>query len=304
LVASLNFRWVEVFRAVAQTGTTMGAAELLKVTQPAVSRHVSALEDHLGFALFDRRQRRLRLTPEGELMLKEAENAFNGLERFRRSADNIRLRKRGHLRLITGTPTARGLVPEALVRFRETYPDVTVSIEVAIRRELAERIAAQQFDLALLALPFEYPEREISPLRTVYGVCVLPSAHPLARKTHIDADDIGDTPFISASSETLGRSQIDDLFERVAPRRNLAFEAQTSTTVCDLVAAGLGLSVVDPFTARASRSPSIAIRPFVPAIPYEYAVLFPLHRQRSALADALHATIHDCLNSSDFIEPV
>jgi molybdenum-dependent DNA-binding transcriptional regulator ModE len=82
----IEFRWIEVFRAVALSGSTTGAAELLNLDQSAVSRHISALEGQLRVLLVDRNQRKLQLTQEGKILLEEACNTLEGLDLFRRVA--------------------------------------------------------------------------------------------------------------------------------------------------------------------------------------------------------------------------
>ena len=83
----LPFRWIETFRIVASTGSMTGAAQVLSLDQSAMSRHISALEGHLNLTLFDRTKRRLRLTPEGQELLPEAEDAAGAVARFERKAE-------------------------------------------------------------------------------------------------------------------------------------------------------------------------------------------------------------------------
>ena len=132
---SIQFRWIRAFRAVALTGSTNGAAEMLSIGQSAVSKHIAGLEQQLGIALFDRSKRGLRLTPEGDVLFGEADTVLEGYERFRRIADDVRHLKRGHLHIIAAGNFTRSLLPSALAEFRAEASGLSLSIEVAARRE-------------------------------------------------------------------------------------------------------------------------------------------------------------------------
>src|SRR3954469_4187254 len=95
----MNFRQLEIFRAVMISGSASRAAELLGITQPAVSRAVSDLEESLGFGLYDRVRGRLVPTPEGQLFFRDVSNSFVGLDRLRASAAQIRDFGSGSLRI-------------------------------------------------------------------------------------------------------------------------------------------------------------------------------------------------------------
>jgi DNA-binding transcriptional LysR family regulator len=98
---SIQFRWIEAFRVVAMTGSTVDGAQLLGVDQSAISRRVAALETQLGVKLFERINRRLILTAAGTELLVEAEAAVEALERFRRRGIGLRTPMSGHLHVVT-----------------------------------------------------------------------------------------------------------------------------------------------------------------------------------------------------------
>src|SRR5687768_1291094 len=89
-IKTLNFRQLEVFRAVMTSGSASRASELLGVTQPAISRSVADLEAAVGFSLFDRVRGRLVPTPEGQMFFRDVNASFAGLDRLRSAAARIR----------------------------------------------------------------------------------------------------------------------------------------------------------------------------------------------------------------------
>ena len=279
---SIQFRWIQAFRAVALTGSTTGAAEMLNIGQSAVSKQVAALESQLGVCLFDRSGRGLRLTPEGEVLFGEADTALKGYERFRRIADDVRQLKRGHLHIIAASNLARGLLPNALEEFQRDTTSTTFSIQIAARQEVLARIQDQQFDLAVLALPFEYPAEGLIDIGSYRGVCILPSAHPLSKKKSLKIHELAPLGLISLPVGTVGRMQVDRLFGDNELDHTPLIEATGG--LAELVSAGLGAAIVDPFTAAVARSDAVSVRKLNQKIYYRYGILFPINRPRSALS--------------------
>lgn len=275
----VNLRQIEAFRAVMLAGTTTQAAALLGVTQPAVSRLISELEAEAGILLFARGQGRLRPTPEADSLFNEIERAYIGLDHISNFMRGIR-RSGGHLRLIATMPMAHGILPQAIARFHRERPDTVVVVKTVIRRDVQTWLDTQQFDIALTNFPIEYPASATERLAKVRGVCVLPFGHPLADKELIRATDISDEPFIAMAAETQNRLKVDRAFAKAGVEPKILIEAQTGVIICEFVAAGLGVSVVDPITARSGLE-KLVICPFDPAPEYEFRLLFPTQRARS-----------------------
>jgi DNA-binding transcriptional LysR family regulator len=282
----VNLRQIEAFRAVMITGSTLRAASLLRLSQPAVSRLIAGLEKTAGHKLFERAHGRLRPTRQAGLLLEEVEHVFAGLDRMasRLRADQGQAAE--DLRIIATTPIAHGLLPQTLARLRAEVPDLRFSVQVVVRRELRTHFDHQQFDIALSTYPLDYPEEASQLLSKVNAVCVLPRGHALAARAAVAPRDLVDEPFISMPLETSARQRIDALFHRLGLKRRHMSDAQNGIVICQLVAAGVGVSVVDPYSAR-SFAGQLVQRPFRPAIPYQFRVFFPLQRQRSPLAERL-----------------
>ena len=292
-----NIRQLEAFRAVMLSGTTTGAAAALAVSQPSISRLLSELEGQLGAQLFVRQKGRLIPTEEAEWLFAEAQDVLTRLDRLDTAAKDVRHLSIGELRIMAAPPLAHGLVPECLRRLRCVYPDLRVTLQVAFRREARMLTNSQNFDVALLTLPIDYPAAQSERLASVRGVCVLPAGHPLTKKAVIEAADLTEEPFISPLPETLSRMRLDLLFDEAGvQRKRRMMESHTALTICQMVAAGLGVAVTDPFTVRAFAHLGIAVRPFAPTFEYEYGLLFPLHSPRTRLAKEFAETAHACVS--------
>lgn len=289
----IQFRWIEAFRAVALTGSTVEAGQILRVDQSAISRHIAALEGQLGIALFERRARSLRLTAEGAQLLTEAEAAIDALSRFQSRARELGQLSGGHIHIITSATLARGLFPQALRLFRSRASDVTIHLEVVARTELDKKIDAQQFDLCAIAQPFAYPPEHTISLGEFAGVCLLPKGHRLACSTRITLRDLATEPLVGLPVGTVGRARIEELFRRAG----LSYHPQVETTAVALnecVAAGLGIAITDPFSARAANVADLVTRPLAPTVEYGFGLLFPTGRARSSLVNALAEVLIAC----------
>ncbi|MGI9421967.1 MAG: LysR substrate-binding domain-containing protein [Hyphomicrobiaceae bacterium] len=293
----IRLQWIEAFRAVAQAGSTLEAAQILHIDQSAVSRHLAALEGQLGVQLFDRSQRRLRITAEGALLVSEAESALDAVRRFQFRAQDVGRMDSGHLHVVTSATLARGLMPRVIQRFRQQAKDVSIHVEVVARSELDKKVESQQFDICAIAQPFPYPPAQTVELGAYSGVCVLPRTHRLARRRSIALHQLADESLVGLPVGAAGRGAIDDLFRRA----NLTYQPQIETTAVALiehVAAGLGIAITDPFTARAAGGSEIVVRPLSPTVHYEYALVFPINRVRSRLADPFAATLQSTIAST------
>lgn len=282
----VNLRQIEAFRAVMITGTTLGAGSLLHLSQPAVSRLIAGLEETAGLKLFERAHGRLRPTRQAEALLVEVEKVFAVLDRVASHLRPDEGAEAGHLRIIATTPLAHGLLPKALARFRSRYPNVEISLQVGVRRELRTLFDHQQFDIALSTYPLDYPDEASAALADPAAVCVLPLGHRLAGRAILTPDDLVDEHFISMPLETGARQRIDALFQHQGLVRRRLSDAQNGVMICQLVAAGLGVSVVDPFSAKVFAA-DLLRKPFQPLISYQFRFFFPLQRPRLPLAESL-----------------
>lgn len=287
---AIQYKWIEAFRAVAATGSTIDAAERLRIDQSAVSRHISSLEGQIGVQLFDRSQRRLSLTPAGEELLADAKAAGDALRRFERKADALSRATSGYLHILTSGTPARGMLPAAIKEFRETFPDVSIHLEVTSREDIEKRVEAQQFDISILQLPFAYPARCSNELGRFEAVCILPRNHRLAQKQTVRLSDLDAETFVGFPSGTVGRARVDELFRKHGFTYTPEIEA-TAIALNELVSLGLGIAITDPFTAQSAHSDHVVIRQLRPTIMYEFAALFPIARSRVALAEVFCKTL-------------
>ncbi len=290
--ARLNLRQLEAFRAIVRARSVSGAAVRMNISQPAVSRLLRDLERTVGFELFERRKRRLHIRPEGELLYRELEKSYLGLEKIARRAQEIRDFRGGQLRIGCMPALSLGLLPATVKAFHELHPNVTVSVNVGDSRKVSEWTAGLQLDLGLAALPIFQDGLIFGGSELLPCVCVLPPQHSLRRRKVVTPELLVDEPFVSLSTDSDLRQRLDQTFAGV--RRELSVETTTSANALSMVALGLGVSVIDPFTALAWPV-NVARRRLVPMIPYEFAKIFPQGVPQSRIAVAFAKILDGCL---------
>lgn len=142
------------------------------------------------------------------------------------------------------------------------------------------------------------PNPVIEPLATLQGVCVLPKGHRLAGRPVIEAADLANERFISLGRETAFRQLLDRAFEDAGIARRIVTETGYSAAVCSLVAAGVGASVLDPFSALDGwRKGGVALASFRPEVPFTVNSLLPLDAPRPTLLSEFLAVLADVIEA-------
>ena len=292
---NMKLRQLEALRAVVASGTTTQAADLLGLTQSAISRLISQLETELGLNIFDRRHGRLRITPEGQHFYDVVKKVLSSVDQITATARDIRTLKTGALRIIAMPALAYGLLPTTIAVINKQFRHIKISVEMGTRLDVEEGVESAQFDFGIATLPINRQGVDVEEFFTADGVCVLPKGHPLAKKSEIVAEDLRDLPFISLIAGSLLRYQTDELFGRLGINRTLSIEAPSTLLATNLVAKGLGVSIVHSFIASAYGGKVIS-KPFSPQIRYEYGLLFPAAQTRSQITNAFVETLREILN--------
>lgn len=265
-------------------GSVSKAAEMLAVSQPAVSRLIADLERSLGLRLFIRNRGRLAPTPEADLLFQDAQMAFAGIEMVSEAAAALRTLRRGRIRIVSETVYAEGYLPRLVARYQKAHPEVAVELDIGPSARAAHWVSARWYDVGFVVLPVAEPEVTLYRHGTREALCVLNVNHPLADHEVIDAGDLTEDAFISLVSGSPFRAAVDQAFVRAQGQRTIRTEVRTQHGICALVAEGAGVSVVDPCVADDLRDPRLVFRRFRPAITWELGLLLPAARTPSMIA--------------------
>jgi len=268
----MKIRQMQALRALVQTGTTSGAAQLLHMTQSAASKLVTQLEAELSVHIFDRLHGRLVMTPEGRTIYADVDRILCAIDDLRAKTQDIGALNGGAIRIAAMPALGYGLVPRTIKRFIGQYPRIRCVADVVGRKEVEDGVAIGHYDVGLVTLPLQNDVLNVIKLASVDAVCVLPKGHRLANARKIRAEDLEGEAFISVAPDALLRHRIDTLFGERRVRRSLQLQAGSTVLACHMVASGIGASIVHPLIAFAFKS-ALAIRRFEPAVPLDYAVV-------------------------------
>lgn len=281
----LNLRQIEVFRAIMVTGSISGAARLLAVSQPAVSRLLAYTEDRMKMKLFERAKGRVQPTPEARRLFAEVEDVYRGVLRVSDLAQELQRRSTGVLRIVASPSIAQVIVPMAISRFRKLYPDIFIEMESLTLRELVERVRAGRADLGFTGMPVDDPTIVAERIAEGRMSVICRRDHPLAALEEVPVtalaghDVIGyhsQTPYGDIAVEAIAKSGADVSFDTVV---------RFSPIACALVQAGAGVAIADDFVIGGRAAfPDLVARPLAPAMPMFISALHSRLQPASRLA--------------------
>lgn len=279
----MNLRQVEVFRAVMTNGTTARAAEVLRITQPAVSKAVAEMERAIGFALFHRIKGRLHPTAEGQLLFREVEQTFTGLAHLRGAAARIRDYGSGELRVACLSALSTNVVPRAIKAFLTRNPKVAITFQTRMSSVVRDLVASGQFDVGLAADEIDKTGLDVRAFVQDRVALAVPDGHRLLAKEVVRPADLADEAFIALAPEDTARREAELALAEAGVSIRTIIETPYSTTICAMVAAGLGIGFVDPRTAEPYLGRGVSLRRYEPAIHFRTLLILPPNRPPSAL---------------------
>lgn len=293
----LQSRQLDAFRAVMLTGGMTSAADMVRITQPAISRLIRDLEGELGFQLFERIGNRLRPTPEAVILFKEVSRHYEGIERIGRLAVDLKKSRTGSLRIACYTGPALSFMSDIIEAFIADRPDVSIFLDTISSETVLELVALLQYDIGISLIEGDYPGLTIEPLLMFSAVCILPASHPLAAKDVITPQDLEGESLICLGPNSLLGMKTDAVLAAHKVTCTRRIESSLALSICNLVSRGLGIGIVDPFAAHFHSDANLCRKPFAPAIPYNFAIALPSGKGPTRLVDEFRTAIHAGLKS-------
>ncbi|MCB1671233.1 MAG: LysR family transcriptional regulator [Gammaproteobacteria bacterium] len=236
---------LKAFLAVAESGSFSSAAEQLHLTQPAVSKRISLLEQQLEAPLFDRIGRHVTLTEAGRTLLPLATEILHALRDARQQIKDLQQTVSGQLRLVTSHHIGLHRLPAVLRRFAERYPQVEIDIQFMDSELACQSILAGEFDLGVVTRSTSQDERMQQECIWIDRlIFVAASDHPLSRKKTVSLEDLSRHPALLPDRRFLTTRIVADLFNA----RQLELKSIMSTnyleTIKALISVGYGWGVL------------------------------------------------------------
>lgn len=280
MTKKLTLRHLEAFRAMMTRKSVTGAADLLGVTQPVVTRLISDLEKRIAFPLFSREKGRLIPTAEALILLDDVHQALLSIERINYSSSSVRELRQGKLLVSAAPAIALCCLPEAIASFSKENPDTLISLHMDNSPTVLEMTHDGRCDVGFAMLPTTVAaggNREL--LLSGRMVAVVPKDHRLANADVLRPADFEGENFISMSRLIEARGLVDALFLSHDIARNINIETQISVAVIRHVEAGAGISLVDPVSAAGYRGDQVKFIQFEPVVANGYFLITSTKRR-------------------------
>jgi len=291
----MRLRHIEVFHAIMQVGTISGAAQVLHISQPAVTKVLQHAELQLGMPLFERVRGKLYPKPEAHRLFAETEKLNRDLQGIRRLAASLKGRAVETVRLVSTPTIAISVLPQAMTAWRRDFEQTRCELATYHTSEIVNALRLGEADLALSLQDPRHPGIVAEPIAHGMLTVMAPAGTWSAQEC---AQPIGPA---GLTGELIGLADNDPIGEIVVA----ACEAQgvqpvfrtvvqTYQIARSLVEAGAGTAVVDPFTAASAPADKVQRRLWEPAMPVQLYLLTanhaPLSHGARALANCIAAT--------------
>ena len=290
--SNITLRQLRAFQAVMTTGSVTAAAEKLHLTQPALSKQLTGLEEVLNLRLFHRRSG-MTITPtrEGVAFYKAIEATLDNIANLPVLAEEVARNNKRRLRFVSTPPLLNSpYIMSAVKRFAARLPDVRLALEQRNRLEIEDWVTSRQVDLAFALLPSENPLTTGRPCVDTEAVAVVAATHPLAGREEVSLAELARERLILPNRQPL-RYRIDAMFP--GETLDVVVETTSSISLAPTAATGIGVAVCEPFSPSIFTDRNIRILRIRPAIPLTYGILLPRGFSVDPLVDTLIELIRE-----------
>jgi len=249
---NVTLRQLQIFMVAAEHESFAKAADILHLTQPAVSMQMKRLAEMVGIPLFAKSGRDLRLTLAGRSLLPYVRRMTQTLREAGEELDAINGLRHGHVKIGMVT-TTQYFSPRLTAEFQKQHPEIQLDLTIANRRRIINKLESNEIDLAIMG---RTPKRlEVNPTEFFehpYVVVAGPS-HPLSKKKNISPQDLNSESFLVRESGSGTRMIFDHFFIKNELKQPSIQEFSSNESIKQGVMAGLGLAVISAHTIHLER---------------------------------------------------
>lgn len=284
-MSEITLRQIEVIRAVMLTGTISGAANMLNVSAPGVSRLVKHTEDSLGLRLFERKAGLFVPSVEAERVFDQLREVYKGVENLQRAVGSLRMGEDVRLAFATAPSIAQFIAARVLTQVRGRYAGLFVDMNVLKIEETLDYLLLERGEFVIMSSAVENAAIENEQIAEGRLVVILPEAHPLARKDVISAAELVDEPLIGVEPSDPYGALLARPFEIAGVTARHAMRGRFAQTVVSLVRHGLGVAVIDEFSVAEVYMPGVVRRSLAEHVAIRSYVVRKKGRTLSGFAD-------------------
>ncbi|MBY6156599.1 LysR family transcriptional regulator [Pseudooceanicola nitratireducens] len=259
----ITLRQVEVIRAVMLRGTINGAAELLGVSAPGISRLVKHTEETLGLRLFERRAGLFVPSVEAGKVFDQIREVYKGVENLQSAIDSLKKGEEVQLSFASAPSVAQFIAARALRTIRKRYPDLYIDLNILKIEETADYLLLERGEFVIMSSAVHNPGIQSEKLAHGRVVAILPEGHPLAAQEVISVHDLAKEEMVGIDpSDPYGRI-ISRPFREAGIDLRHTMRGRFAQTIVSLVRHGMGVALIDEFSVAEVYMPGVARRPIV-----------------------------------------
>ncbi len=283
MLPNVSLRELQILRETISLQSATRAANRLGISQPAVSRALSRLEERLDIVLFDRKDRKLIPTQAAFALNEQLTPVFTSLENVAHFSPEAETENVEKLKIVAPTTFSIHLVMPLISEFMKEHPQVRFEIDIGSSQECIAKVASGESDIGISNTHLTHDGIKFSSIHVCDAVCVMPKDHVLAKKKLITAKDIADYDIVAISKSMSSRHFFDRALEKAGVEPKIIAEVSASYTACQLIADGLGIGVINPFPTLIGSFGHLEARPFTPSHTYDTRVITSVYNQPSWL---------------------
>ena len=262
-----------IFKTLIENGTATRTARVLGITQSGVSRSLAQLEQNLGLQLFIRQKNRLISTPQAQELYDEILRLVSNLDELRHSV--MALKEFGASRVgIAAIPgLGFGFVPALIGKMLRVNPKLAVYLDIMSSHDVVHAVEAGLFDIGFATQPVDSNQLIIDDLIDTEAICLLPKNHELSSVKSVQLEQLAGQHLVVPNQPNIAADQLLRLISSHGVRIAGKTEANIAS-ICSLVGNGVGVSVMNPITARDLAHPDMVTKPFSPPIHYSFGMVY------------------------------
>lgn len=285
----MNLRDLRYLVALADTCHFGRAAERCFVSQPTLSAQIKKLEDYLGVKLIERQPRRVALTEAGTRIVPIARRILQDSDQLVTVAKDDREPLSGRLKVAFIPTIGPYLLPLVARKLRKELPKLQLLLYEYQTEALLEKLRSGALDLGVLALPVALEGLECEKLYEENFTLAVPTTHPLSKKATVRPDDLAGENLLLLEDGHCLRDQALEVCSRVDVRENVDYRATSLETLRQMVAAGVGVTLLPDLATRGPFGPGqgLAVKNFARPVPTRS--LGAVWRKSSTRTEAIRA---------------
>ena len=288
----MELRQLEYFQMASRLKNITRAAERLNVSQPNITVAIKKLETELGIKLFDRSQKQLSLTPEGNIFLNRIELALRSIQDAVLEVNDYKQLQKGTIKI--GIPSMIGayLFPKIFSSFQQLYPHLDIYLYEEGSMTIREQLERDDLDFGIVIISDASANLQLLPMSRNQIVACIPEKHPLAKKDSISINDVANADLIMLKEGSFLRQLVLSKIRRANIMPEIVLESNQIETVKGLIASNVGIAFLLDFIVKGA--------PGIKAVPFDdpiYVDLGLAWKKDRYISNAAQSFIDFCRNT-------